>query len=76
MYHRSPLRPRNQDRLGVAPRSGRLPSSVGQRSTIPLLAWDQTVDAHAERHQASPENRVVDDLWASHYNVIHSGASE
>ena len=39
-------------------------------------AWDQAVDAHEKRHKAAPENRVVDDLWTSHYNVIHSGATE
>src|SRR5262249_13601558 len=33
-------------------------------------------DAYEKRHKAAPENRVVDDLWAPHYNVIHSGAAE
>jgi len=46
----------------------------GSYDPTSILAWDQAVDAHEERHKAAPENRVVDDLWASHYNVIHSGA--
>jgi hypothetical protein len=53
-------------------------------SMLPIVWWTFYSDPDfpcglatgSGRRKTAHENRVVDDLWASYYNVIHSEASE